>query len=31
LNGAAKDWKIWRLATSMEDHRSEIDWDLGAS
>ena len=28
---AAEDSEIWRLATSMEDHKSEIeDWDLGA-
>lgn len=28
---SAKDSEIWRLATSMEDHKSEIeDWDLGA-
>lgn len=28
---SAKHSEIWRLATSMEDHKSEIeDWDLGA-
>ena len=28
---AAKHSEIWRLATSMEDHKSEIEnWDLGA-
>lgn len=28
---SAKDSEIWRLATSMEDHKLEIDdWDLGA-
>ncbi|XP_021728839.1 nuclear pore complex protein NUP96-like [Chenopodium quinoa] len=28
---SAKDSEIWRLATSMEDYKSEIeDWDLGA-
>uniref|UniRef100_A0A5B7AC85 Putative nuclear pore complex protein NUP96 isoform X1 n=1 Tax=Davidia involucrata TaxID=16924 RepID=A0A5B7AC85_DAVIN len=28
---SAKHTEIWRLATSMEDHKSEIeDWDLGA-
>lgn len=28
---SAEDSDIWRLATSMEDHKSEIeDWDLGA-
>ena len=28
---AAEHSEIWRLATSMEDHKSEIeDWDLGA-
>jgi nuclear pore complex protein Nup98-Nup96 len=28
---AAKHSEIWRLATSMEDQKSEIEnWDLGA-
>nr|XP_043637136.1 nuclear pore complex protein NUP96 [Erigeron canadensis] len=28
---SGKDSEIWRLATSMEDHKSEIEnWDLGA-
>lgn len=28
---SAKHYEIWRIATSMEDHKSEIEnWDLGA-